>query len=272
MYAYTTYSLYFLYRMSSIVTLPSHMAGFLHELGPPASGVYSYVSYPTVLPPNNHSRYQRYRNSDINSGSSGGFSSGGANSGPVNIMHDPRVVRGNTYSQRPVRTGNVFPGNRIRKVERQSYVKKRMLPSIGSSARPGVDNHRPLSSEDGFTAARARVRKRLSHLQQDQEEKNQRKHLDIQTEQWLEEIKDRAPEAEAAVQTEESGEAAVAPVRELAPVATIDRATQVLPDDPELFDFDEEVTLVLEAVVGRTVEQSLLEVLEEEEDYLAATR
>ena len=30
-----------LYNMStSIMTLPSHMAGFLHEIGPPASGVY----------------------------------------------------------------------------------------------------------------------------------------------------------------------------------------------------------------------------------------
>ena len=35
--------------------------------------------------------------------------------------------------------------------------------------------------------------------------------------------------------------------------------------DPDLFVFDEEVGIVLEAVVGKTLEQSLLEVIDEEE-------
>ena len=46
---------------SSVMGLPSHMSGFLYPLGPPSSGVYSYVSYPTVLPSNR----PRYRNEQV---------------------------------------------------------------------------------------------------------------------------------------------------------------------------------------------------------------
>ena len=46
---------------------------------------------------------------------------------------------------------------------------------------------------------------------------------------------------------------------------TADKATQILPDDPELFVFDDEVSMVLEALVAKTMEASLLEVIEEEE-------
>jgi hypothetical protein len=40
----------------------------------------------------------------------------------------------------------------------------------------------------------------------------------------------------------------------------VDKSTQILPDDPDLFVFDEEVVVVLEALVGKTLEQGLLEV------------
>ena len=43
----------------SMMTLPSHMTGFLHELGP-SSGVYSYVSYPSTILP--HTPRAKYRN------------------------------------------------------------------------------------------------------------------------------------------------------------------------------------------------------------------
>ncbi len=35
---------------------------------------------------------------------------------------------------------------------------------------------------------------------------------------------------------------------------SLDKSTQILPDDPDLFDFDEEVTIVLDAMVSKTVE------------------
>ena len=91
----------------------------------------------------------------------------------------------------------------------------------------------------------------------------------MQTEKWLEEIKDRLPETDVAVQTDE--------VRPLTPPAMpreaqesakdpgIDKSTQITADDPDLFVFDDEVVIVLEALVGKTLEQGLLEVIDEEE-------
>ena len=49
------------------------------------------------------------------------------------------------------------------------------------------------------------------------------------------------------------------------PPPSSDAWTQIEAADPDLFVFEEEVGLVLEAVVGKTLEQSLLEVIDEEE-------
>ncbi len=179
------------------------------------------------------------------------------------------------------------------------YIKKRMLPSISRSQGNGYipnkltsinDNNsndlradRLVSSEAKVTAARARVKKRLSNYQKNDSNNysysNSQKHLKVQTEQWLEDIDDRPLEAEVAVQTDLKGDEIDAkkdPVssaaERLANVDGTDKSTQILPDDPELFDFDEEVGMVLEAVVGKTVEQSILEVMEEEEKALEGIR
>ena len=112
-----------------MMTLPSHMTGFLHELGP-STGVYSYVSYPSTILP--HTPRAKYRNElQLGKFSSLFFNStvyinnwyiflllidwlhhilGSAsfNSPNANIMQNKRVVRGNTYAQRvPMRTYNV---------------------------------------------------------------------------------------------------------------------------------------------------------------------
>ncbi len=132
---------------------------------------------------------------------------------------------------------------------------------------------RLLSSDARYTAARARVRKRLAHYQREDasaaDAGGSRKNLKVQTEQWLEEIKDRTPEVDVGVQTEETGdttaEAALPMPTEAEVPPGVDKATQIVPDDPDLFDFDVEVSIVLDAMVGKTVEQSLLEVIDEEE-------
>ena len=49
------------------------------------------------------------------------------------------------------------------------------------------------------------------------------------------------------------------------PPPSNDAWTQIEAADPDLFVFDEEVGIVLEAIVGKTLEQSLLEVIDEEE-------
>ena len=117
-----------------MMTLPSHMTGFLHELGP-SSGVYSYVSYPSTILP--HTPRAKYRNelqgwweyqylklnifSDVWMSQQkllhwpklcilGYCVSGSAsfNSPNANLMQNKRVVRGNTYAQRvPIRSFNV---------------------------------------------------------------------------------------------------------------------------------------------------------------------
>ena len=262
---------------TTVLTLPSHMAGFLHELGP-ASGVYSFVSYPSAIMPNR----PKYRSEQPPSGSSS----------TVNIMHDRRVVRGNTYAANHRIPMHRAWGNNVqstdddimkqRQNDRRTYVRRRVLPNI-SGGRNGAGPFKGegelradklLSSEARYTAARARVRKRLAHFQDDIAPVEGRKHSDIQTEKWLEEIKDRTLETEVAVQTDDVSFSSRPPTPREAfqtpPGA--DKATQILPDDPELFVFDEEVGIVLEALVGKTLEQSLLEVIEEEEELAAISK
>jgi len=101
-----------------------------------------------------------------------------------------------------------------------------------------------------------------------------RRHLEAQTDQWLEELGDRTEEAEAGVQCGEEewgaggGEGSSLLQPPSAPVGH-DKETQIFPNDPLLFLFDKEVVVVLEAIIGRTLEQSLVEVLQEEETALA---
>ncbi|XP_043244858.1 uncharacterized protein LOC122393170 isoform X2 [Amphibalanus amphitrite] len=89
-----------------------------------------------------------------------------------------------------------------------------------------------------------------------------RKHYRVQTEPYLEEIRDRRVEADRAVQTDPLLDRPSTPL--FVPSKTgADVATQIYEGD--LFDFELESAPILEVLVGKTVEQSLLEVMEEEE-------
>merc|ERR1719269_437472 len=89
-----------------------------------------------------------------------------------------------------------------------------------------------------------------------------RKHIDVQTEQYLEELTDRPIEVDIDTQTDAFMDQLPAPI--FIPMKTgIDAETQV--EDGELFDFDAEVEPILEVLVGKTLEQSMMEVMEEEE-------
>ena len=147
---------------------------------------------------------------------------------------------------------------------------------------PGVSVVSPSARR---TAARARARKRLSSrglgegsdLFGDAVSPRQnggvspvdgRHHRTIQTDSWLEEIKGRVQESHIGVQTEPPIHytPAETPTRHvIKPPQGVDKSTQILPDDPDLFVFNEEVVVVLEALVGKTLEQSMMEVIEEEE-------
>ncbi|EQC41266.1 hypothetical protein SDRG_01241 [Saprolegnia diclina VS20] len=89
-----------------------------------------------------------------------------------------------------------------------------------------------------------------------------RQHMDIQTENYLEELTDKVPEMDVETQTEA--------FLDQLPVPTFipqksgnDVATQIEAGD--LFDFDLEVAPILEVLVGKALEVSVMEVLEEEE-------
>ncbi|KAI4464971.1 flagellar radial spoke protein 3 [Holotrichia oblita] len=94
-----------------------------------------------------------------------------------------------------------------------------------------------------------------------------RRHETLQTDIYLEELMNNPPQAEISTQTDLFLDRPVSPF--YVPAKTgADVSTQIYPGD--LFDFDMEVQPILEVLVGKTIEQALIEVLEEEE--LAALR
>merc|ERR1719482_1172302 len=89
-----------------------------------------------------------------------------------------------------------------------------------------------------------------------------RKHMDIQTDSYLEELSERTVEFEAETQTDFLLDRPPSPLFMPAKIG-MDIETQI--EEGELFDFDVECEPVLEVLVGKTLEQSMMEVLEEEE-------
>lgn len=89
-----------------------------------------------------------------------------------------------------------------------------------------------------------------------------RAHMDVQTELYLEELTDRVEETDMQTQTDAFLDRPPSPLF-IPPKTGVDIATQIL--EGELFDFDLEVKPILEVLVGKTLEQALMEVMEEEE-------
>ncbi|XP_058390044.1 radial spoke head protein 3 homolog [Diceros bicornis minor] len=149
-----------------------------------------------------------------------------------NIMYDRRVIRGNTYA---LQTGPLPGQPDPLEIQRQQQARRRAL-------------------------ARKRAQEQLRPRTPEPVEG--RKHVDVQTELYLEEIADRIIEVDMECQTDAFLDRPPTPL--FIPAKTgKDVATQIL--EGELFDFDLEVTPMLEVLVGKTIEQALLEVMEEEE-------
>ena len=93
-----------------------------------------------------------------------------------------------------------------------------------------------------------------------------RKSMTVQTEET--EIIHLRPEADAEVQTEQVSEHPLSRFGgeyvELKDKG-VDKSTQCFPEDPEIFVFDKDVRVILEKLVGATLQQCMGEVLEEEE-------
>ncbi|XP_033859940.1 radial spoke head protein 3 homolog isoform X1 [Acipenser ruthenus] len=149
-----------------------------------------------------------------------------------NIMYDRRVVRGNTYAQ------NILP--------------------ISAQTDP-IEIQR---MQEARRRAVARKRAKEQLRPRTPEPVEGRKHIDVQTELYLEELSDRIEESDVQCQTDAFLDRPATPL--FIPAKTgKDVATQIL--EGELFDFDVEVNPILEVLTGKTIEQALLEVMEEEE-------
>nr|KAJ3423213.1 Radial spoke head protein 3 [Polyrhizophydium stewartii] len=148
---------------------------------------------------------------------------------PVNIMYDRRIHRGNTYAS------PALPLPDPVEIQKQQEMKRRLKAKKRAEARRRVRTPDPVEG---------------------------RKHIDVQTDLYLEELSDKVPEAIAATQTDAFINRAPSPLY-IPQKSGVDVATQIY--QGELFDFDYEVTPILEVLVGKTLEQALMEVHEEEE-------
>jgi radial spoke head protein 3 len=134
-----------------------------------------------------------------------------------------------------------------------------------------------LSQERHFQARElARARRKKETLRQKMTEKQRymsnrvstpppvrgRVHMDVQTETYLEELSDRPPERDESTQTDALKDRPPSPLF-IPEKSGVDKETQI--EEGDLFDFDAEVAPILEVLVGKTLEQGMDEVLEEEE-------
>ncbi|XP_028026458.1 radial spoke head protein 3 homolog B isoform X1 [Bombyx mandarina] len=149
----------------------------------------------------------------------------------TNLMHDKRVVRGSTYASHPQAAGDGVESA----AARAARTRRRALAKRAAAARlrPGTPPPAP-----------------------------GRRHHPIQTEYYLEELFDKGVEMEVGVQTDLFLDRPATPI--YVPAKTgADASTQIYPG--ELFDFDLEVQPILEVLIGKTTEQALAEVAQEEE-------
>lgn len=149
-----------------------------------------------------------------------------------NVMHDRRVVRGSNFITNNNQTGD---GDSLQK---EAEARRRQLVRKKHVAR----------NQRGIIGTPPAVRGR--------------KHENVQTEKYLEELFVRPPEIDAGCQTDLFLHRPPSPPFVPQKIGR-DVGTEIL--DGELFDFDTEVQPIIEVLVGRTIEQALIEVLHEEE-------
>jgi len=145
-----------------------------------------------------------------------------------NIMYDRRVVRGSNY----VSGGQPQPDPADVRKQREAQ-RRRLMAANKTAKRSGTPE--PVRG---------------------------RKHMDVQTDSYLEEMTERTVEFEAETQTDFLLDRPPSPLFMPTKIG-VDVETQI--QEGDLFDFDFEVEPILEVLVGKTLHQSMMEVLEEEE-------
>eukprot|EP00163_Fabomonas_tropica_P001389 TRINITY_DN11042_c0_g1_i2.p1 TRINITY_DN11042_c0_g1~~TRINITY_DN11042_c0_g1_i2.p1 ORF type:complete len:384 (+),score=143.88 TRINITY_DN11042_c0_g1_i2:392-1543(+) len=156
---------------------------------------------------------------------------------PNSMMSDRRIVRGSTYAAAHVLANQPDPVEAQRK-----EAARRRRQRQAQQDRAAQDAQREIPRTPSPVEGR--------------------KHMDIQTENYLEEITDQVIEADVTTQTDAFMDRPPTPL--YIPKKTgVDIDTQIYEGD--LFDFDLEVEPILEVLVGKTLEQGMMEVMEEEE-------
>ncbi|KAL0266846.1 UNVERIFIED_CONTAM: hypothetical protein PYX00_009283 [Menopon gallinae] len=200
--------------------------------------MYSYSSRPKVLNNRNYhadctSGGRRVRSIEMNNGTVS-YDRRDLQQLPYgNIMFDRRVVRGSMYANfTSPAEGLESQAKRRQEARRRAMARKK---AKGFCAQGRMGTPPPVCG---------------------------RQHEPVQTERYLEEIFDRPLETESWTQTDLFMDRPATP--EYVPAKTgLDETTQIWPG--ELFDFDVEVVPILEVLVGKTVEQAMIEVLQEDE-------
>lgn len=146
-----------------------------------------------------------------------------------NLMSDPRVIRGSTYGAKGQDMGKKTMGSTSTRNDPPISRKKFTGSNKRSSTPPPVDG---------------------------------RIHMDMQTDDFLEELTDRPIEIDVETQTQPFGDRPASPLFVRASTGQ-DMETQILPGD--LFDFNLEVEPLLEILVGKTLHVAMLELMQEEE-------
>lgn len=144
-------------------------------------------------------------------------------------MWDKRVVRGNTYSSIVTQKIDIHP-------------------SPSNQSRPRLQQLQEVVADDTDSQLAGQ---------------RKREHQEVQTDDNVEELTNKPPNYEKECQTDylmvKDVERIYLPVKD-----GNDKETQIW-DDGELFNFDYEVEPILQVLIGKTLETSRLEVLEEEE-------
>eukprot|EP00752_Nemacystus_decipiens_P005962 g5384.t1 len=204
---------------------------------PPAAAggsqtAFTYSSEPQAVPPKRSSVRSKYREDAATTPDAAQWIDENDMLASNNIMYDRRVVRGNTYAAQVVTQSAQRESSRLR----QEHERRMRLEAL-----------------------RRRQAAEYSNLPRTPPPIEGRMHMDAQTEEFLEELTDRPVEMSIETQTEAFMDRPPSPL--FVPAKSgVDADTQVVVG--ELFDFDLEVEPILEVLVGKTLELSVLELME----------
>ncbi|CBH17006.1 radial spoke protein 3 [Trypanosoma equiperdum] len=159
----------------------------------------------------------------------------------ANIMHDRRVYRGNTYAAVPMST---YARDEEERVVREANRRRKELQQRATS----IKRRKELDAAQRKLATPPPV--------------VGRQHIEVQTEEFLEELKDEVEVVQQETQTDPLLDRPATPP--YVPVKSgRDAESQI--NEGDLFHFDDAVDPILDVMVGKTLEQAMLEVLQEEE-------